>query len=135
MGRHAFCGCPHYPQPYDDGDDAPLLWVGALGTRPEEDHNKHSLKWYNFLGELPYLPTDVANHPRVRGRRGSPNVWQIPEDLHIEMHRGPGGGPYNQRWIEEIAAIRARGREVMAHDVLEIREKLVVEFGLEAYRP
>jgi hypothetical protein len=29
--------------------------VGALGTFPEEDHNKHSLKWYNFLGELPYL--------------------------------------------------------------------------------
>ncbi len=37
----------------NDGDDAPLLWVGALGTLSEEDHNKHSLEWYNFLGEFP----------------------------------------------------------------------------------
>ena len=53
VDSHKKRACPHYPQPYDDGDDAPLLWVGALGTLPEEDHNKHSLKWYNFLGELP----------------------------------------------------------------------------------
>ncbi len=53
MDSHKKRACPHYPQPYDDGDDAPLLWVGALGTLPEEDHNKHSLKWYSFLGELP----------------------------------------------------------------------------------
>ena len=53
VDSHKKRACPHYPQPYDDGDDAPLLWVGALGTLPEEDHNKHSLKWYSFLGELP----------------------------------------------------------------------------------
>ena len=53
VDSHKKRSCPHYSQPYDDGDDAPLLWVGALGTLPEEDHNKHSLKWYNFLGELP----------------------------------------------------------------------------------
>ena len=38
--------CPRYPQPYDDG--APIL--GIFRTLPE-DHNKHSLKWYNFWGE------------------------------------------------------------------------------------
>ena len=53
VDSHKKRACPHYPQPYDDGDDAPLLWVGALGTLPEENHNKHSLKWYSFLGELP----------------------------------------------------------------------------------
>jgi hypothetical protein len=54
VDSHKKRACPHYPQPYDDGDDPPpSLWVGDLGTLPEEDHNKHSLKWYNFLGELP----------------------------------------------------------------------------------
>ena len=53
VDSHKKRACPHYPQPYDDGDDAPLLWVGVLGTLPEEDHNKHSLKWYSFSGELP----------------------------------------------------------------------------------
>jgi len=53
VDSHKERACPHYPQPYDDGDDAPLSWLGVLGTLPEEDHNKHSLKWYNFLGELP----------------------------------------------------------------------------------
>jgi hypothetical protein len=38
--------CPRYPQPYDDGD----LISEVLRTLPE-DHNKHSLKWYNFWGE------------------------------------------------------------------------------------
>ena len=38
--------CPRYPQPYDGGD----LISEVLRTLPE-DHNKHSLKWYNFWGE------------------------------------------------------------------------------------
>ncbi len=38
--------CPRYPQPYDDGG----LISEVLRTLPE-DHNKHSLKWYNFWGE------------------------------------------------------------------------------------
>ena len=42
--------CPRYPQPYDDGD----LISKVLRTLPE-DHNKHSLKWYNFWGE-PHEP-------------------------------------------------------------------------------
>jgi RHS repeat-associated protein len=91
-------------------------------TVPTEILNKH-------------LPPDVASDPLVRGKKGAPNKWSIPEDLHIEIHRGAGGGPYNQRWIDEITAIQATGREVTVQDVLNIREKLVVEFGLEAYRP
>jgi len=59
VDSHKKRACPHYPQPYDDGDDAPLLWVGALGTLPEENHNKHSLKWYSFLGELPSPVSDL----------------------------------------------------------------------------
>ena len=55
--------CPHYPQPYDDSDDGPLLWAGALATLPEEDHNNHSLKWYNFLGELPGNHFALFPHP------------------------------------------------------------------------
>jgi hypothetical protein len=49
--------CPRYPQPYDDDD----LISEVLRTLPE-DHNKHSLKWYNFWGEphFGYLPVGCA---------------------------------------------------------------------------
>jgi RHS repeat-associated protein len=82
-----------------------------------------------------YLPPDVANDPQVRGKKGAPNIWPIPEDVHKDIHQGPGGGPYNQRWIEEINAIRARGHEIQVEDVIRIRDQLVDEFGLEGYRP
>jgi len=76
VDSHKKRACPHYPQPYDDGDDAPLLWVGALGTLPEENHNKHSLKWYSFLGEL---PTHHVGHLKAGLGKGWPlrivNRW------------------------------------------------------------
>ena len=51
VDSHKKRACPHYPQPYYY--DVPLLLVGDIGMLPEEDHNKHCLKWYNFLGEFP----------------------------------------------------------------------------------
>jgi hypothetical protein len=82
-----------------------------------------------------YLSPEVANHPLVRGTRGSPNRWPIPRELHREIHRGPRGGAYNARWRQEINAIRATGREVGVFDVLRLRIQLTTEFGLEVYRP
>jgi RHS repeat-associated protein len=50
------------------------------------------------------LPPSVRKHPDVRGRRGNPNVRQIPYDDHRSVHNGPNGGPWNQKFIEEIGA-------------------------------
>jgi hypothetical protein len=52
--------CPRYPQPYDDG--APIS--GILRTLPE-DHNKHSLKWYNFWGEPQPLSLWLLSSPTL----------------------------------------------------------------------
>ncbi len=82
-----------------------------------------------------YLPQEVANHPLVRGVRGHPNRWAIPRDLHREIHRGPGGGEYNRRWILEINnVIRTQGK-ITVEDVLQIRNRIIQEFGLEVYKP
>ncbi|MHB1042917.1 MAG: RHS repeat-associated core domain-containing protein [Eubacteriales bacterium] len=78
-----------------------------------------------------FLPEEVANNPLIRGKKGAPNKWRIPEDLHEELHRGAGGGIYNERWkikLEEIESITV-------DDVLKIRGQLIKEFDLEVYRP
>lgn len=79
---------------------------------------------------LRQLPDDVAN--AIRGKRGAPNIWQIPEDLHKAIHGGPGGGLYNQRWKEELGKLRPE--DITPENVLRIRDRLVYEFGIGGYR-
>lgn len=81
---------------------------------------------------LRQLPEDVANNPLVRGRAGAPNRWRVPRDQHVDIHRGAGGGAYNQAWKD---ALEDLGREPTVDDVLRIRDRLSQQFGLERYRP
>jgi hypothetical protein len=78
------------------------------------------------------LPPAVGDHPDVRGKKGSPNIWDIPSGKHTEIHEGAGGGAYNRRWKEELDAL---GHSPTVDDVLAIRDKLAKEFDLEQYRP
>jgi hypothetical protein len=80
---------------------------------------------------LKQLPEDVANNPLVRGRAGAPNRWSIPRDVHESIHRGPGGGAYNEAFKQRLGEL---GRNPTADDVLRIRDDLVKQFGLEGYR-
>ncbi len=73
----------------------------------------------------------VGDVVTVRGKKGAPNVWDIPEDLHKKIHSGPGGGRYNQRWIEEIKKLK----EITPEAILEIRDRRVKEFDLDPWRP
>jgi len=82
-----------------------------------------------------HLPADIANHPLVRGVKGAPNRWCLPKSLHDEVHEGPGGGRYNQRWKEELDRVRIGGRRVTPEDVLQIRDRLLDEFGLRGFMP
>ena len=84
---------------------------------------------------LKRLKSEVANHPLVRGKKGAPNIWDIPEDFHKVIHgNGALGGQWNQRWYQELE--RVGGPEVAeVEDVLQIRELLIREFRLEGYRP
>jgi|GEM_PF-2583032 len=81
---------------------------------------------------LKQLPDDVAKNPLVRGRAGAPNRWSIPKDVHESIHRGPGGGAYNEAFKQRLGEL---GRNPTVDDVLRIRDDLVKQFGLEGYRP
>jgi Ca2+-binding RTX toxin-like protein len=77
------------------------------------------------------LPANVANDPRIRGLRGAPNRWSIPEDLHKDIHRGAQGGPYNKFFKDKLAD----NPEPTVEDVLGWREEAIKKFGLEEFRP
>ncbi len=81
---------------------------------------------------LKALPDDVANSPLIRGKAGSPNRWKIPIELHKSIHKGAGGGAYNETFK---AKLKELGRDPTVDDVLSIRDELVKQFGLEGYRP
>jgi hypothetical protein len=63
---------------------------------------------------------------------GAPNRWSIPEALHKEIHKGAGGGAYNEAFKQRLQAL---GRDPTAADVMGIRDDLVQQFGLGAFRP
>jgi hypothetical protein len=80
-------------------------------------------------GKPGMLPDHVANHPDVVGRPGLPNRWAVPKEVHREIHPR-----YNRRFEEEVNKIKAN-REINVKDVLNIRDRLVKEFGIDMYRP
>ena len=79
-----------------------------------------------------HLPPAMAKHPLVRGSAGAPNRWSIPEDLHKSIHKGPGGGAYNEEFKRRLLELEG---SATVDDVLRVREDLVKLFGLEGYRP
>ena len=79
-----------------------------------------------------YLEPDVAGDPNVRGKRGAPNRWPIPTDIHKKIHRGKGGGRYNEALKDALDELE---HTATARDVIEIRDRLAKAFGLESYRP
>ncbi|MFN0071379.1 MAG: hypothetical protein ACKVVP_07815, partial [Chloroflexota bacterium] len=86
------------------------------------------------------VPKEILKDPRisaevakvVRGKRGAPNKWAIPEEKHLEIHRGAGGGKYNDDWKQKLIDL---GRDPTVDDVLRIRDELAQKYDLERYRP
>jgi len=80
---------------------------------------------------LKLLPAKVANDPRIRGMRGAPNRWPMPEDLHKAIHQGAGGGQYNQFFLDKLKDTPTPSVD----DILRWREEAIKKFGLEGFRP
>lgn len=59
----------------------------------------------------------------MRWCKGAPNIKQIPYDKHRDIHNGPGGGPYNERFKEEIEKLGGFDK-VKPMDVTNIRDRL-----------
>lgn len=81
---------------------------------------------------LKMLPSEVANNPLVRGAKGAPNIWQIPENLHKSIHQGAGGGAYNEAFKTRVAEY---GDKITAENVAGIRSDLAKQFGIDKYAP
>ena len=115
-------------------DDLARKGVLKLGKEAAENTTEKAIKkvgHHTVPTEIlkKYLPPDIAN--TVRGKKGAPNIWNIPEEIHKNIHSGPGGGRYNARWIEELGKLK----EITPEAILEIRDRLVKEFGLDPWRP
>lgn len=76
------------------------------------------------------LPPEVARHPDVRGRKGNPNRMCLPYETHREIHRGPGGGAYNQFFLDRLNPRALGGRQPTVNDVLRVRQEALDAFGL-----
>jgi len=81
---------------------------------------------------LKKLPKNVRK--AVQGKKGAPNRWSIPEDLHKQIHRGPGGGEYNEFFKDRLHKL-TKGKEATAEQVMQVRDEAIAKFGLESCRP
>jgi len=115
-----------------------LGMVGKLGKIDEIGDLAKALGKYELHHIIPreiiakHLPEAVAKSPMIIGKKGFPNRWGIPQSLHRGLHRGPGGGIYNETWK---SMLRELGRVPEVEDVLRIREGIIKLFDLERFRP
>jgi len=116
-------------------------WIDVFGlsgatnlhhTIPREIYNPRS-------GASPLLPSHLANDPDIIGKPGNPNRWSIPQDEHIALHKkNRVGGDYNTRWKQELNNLETRVSDKnkwTKKDILDIRDKLTKEFGIDKYKP
>ena len=81
---------------------------------------------------------EVAKDKRVKGTKNSPNMWDIPDDVHKDIHNPnseiskKNGGDYNTIWKEKVLA---KGDKIKVEDVLDIREQLAKDFEIDQYDP
>ena len=81
---------------------------------------------------LKMLPKKGANNALVRGVRGRPNRWLMPYDEHLSIHRGRGGGAYNEFFKKRLNVLK---RPATTADVNRWREEAIRSFNLRKYRP
>ena len=85
------------------------------------------------------LPEHLVEHPDIKGRPGNANVWDVPAQEHVDLHKkNRAGGDYNSRWKEEMKALeklKPNQKKWTSGDITGIRDKLAKEFNIEKYRP
>lgn len=75
---------------------------------------------------------DLDIYRKVKGKKGAPNIWQIPKDLHRSIHTGRGwGGNYNDDWWDAILSLD----EITPEIIFKIRDQLSSKYGYASWRP
>ena len=86
----------------------------------------------------PLVPEEVAKDKRVKGTKNSPNMWDIPDDIHKDIHNPnseiskKNGGDYNTIFINRINQIEG---DVTTEKILAIREQIAKDFEIDQYKP
>lgn len=101
-----------------------VMVAGTASGRPAAAFHKHHTIPREILKHD--LPADVAK--AVRGKAGAPNRWSIPTALHKAIHKGRGGGAYNEAFKQRL---RDLGRQPTVSDALRIRDDLVEQSDWE----
>ena len=118
------------------------VWVHNCGERIARLVGHHTVP----SQVLDYLDPKVLS--RLRHQRGGNRlIWDIPEDLHKVLHGGlgkgfkgngtlgKGGGGWNARWRAELQASAKKVKDLTLDDVISIRDRIVRDFDLDAFRP
>ena len=118
----------------------PNSWLDIFGLSATHLHHTIPREVYNpRSGKPAMLPEHLVNDPDIKGRAGNPNRWSIPADEHIALHkRNRVGGDYNKRWAEELQKLEIKMPDKSKwtkDDILNIRDKLTKEFGIDKYKP
>lgn len=116
-----------------------LCTAGAAAPRSTDFHHTipREIRKSRRTGES-LLPDHLVEHPDIVGKPGNPNRWPVDHNLHVDIHkRNRSGGDYNSRWKEELADLEEfkPRNEWTADDILEIRDRLTGEFGIDGFRP
>jgi hypothetical protein len=94
------------------------------GTQPTDSFPRQILK---------ILPPDVAD--AVKGVRGAPNIWQIPQSLHRTILSGLSEGSYyNAVWRMAIQPLLDKGN-ITPQEVFAIQDQLVNAFSIWIWEP
>ncbi|MBQ1863926.1 MAG: hypothetical protein II561_08125 [Thermoguttaceae bacterium] len=104
-------------------NDCPFDWHHTI---PREIYNPRS------KSTVPLLPPELAKDPRIRGVRGSPNMIEIPKDIHRTLHKEG----YNDSWREAVETlIKEKGdvKKITVDDILKIREDILAKYDLTKY--
>jgi hypothetical protein len=109
------------------GSAIPFAGWGASLAKVARKVEKHHVIPREILKRL-----DDNVYRAVRGKKGAPNRWAMPQDFHRELHKGARGGRYNQFFRDRLPDDLSTAT---VEDVMRVRDEAVEEFGLGAFRP
>jgi RHS repeat-associated protein len=105
--------------------------VTGLGqySKPIRAFFKNKLVGHHTIPRQVLKKLNPSVRKAVQGKKGSPNIWDIPEYLHKEAH---GKMKYNPKFQTEVDKLK---RQAKPDDIFNIRDDMVKQSDIHNYRP